>query len=44
MIGADGTTYDLTADQFDLSVSQQLQIRGLAAGNNTATLVATIKN
>ena len=43
LIGADGTTYDLTADQFDLSVSQQLQIRGLAAGNNTATLVATIK-
>jgi len=43
LIGSDGTTYDLTADQFDLSVSQQLQIRGLAAGNNTATLVATIK-
>ena len=43
LIGADGTTYDLTADQFDLSVSQQLQIRGLAAGNNTGTLVATIK-
>jgi len=43
LIGADGTTYDLTADQFDLSVSQQIQIRGLAAGNNTGTLVATIK-
>ena len=43
LIGADGTTYDLTADQVDLSTSQQLQIRGLAAGTNTGTLVATIK-
>ena len=45
LIGADGTTYDLTADQFDFVLGQQLQIRGLNSItiNTGATLVATIK-
>jgi hypothetical protein len=46
LIGADGTTYDLTADQFDFGTGNTCQIRGLttpSASNNGATLIATIK-
>ena len=46
LIGADGTTYDLTADQFDFGTGSTCQIRGLntpSQSNNGATLVATIK-
>ena len=46
LIGADGTTYDLTADQFDFGTGNTCQIRGLSTpsqSNNGATLIATIK-
>jgi len=46
LIGADGTTYDLTADQFDFGTGNTCQIRGLTTpsqSNNGATLIATIK-
>ena len=46
LIGADGTTYDLTADQFDFGTGSTCQIRGLntpSQSNNGATLIATIK-
>ena len=46
LIGADGTTYDLTADQFDFGTGNTCQIRGLtspSAANNGATLIATVK-
>tara|TARA_B100001175_G_scaffold262601_1_gene232024 strand:+ start:1039 stop:8625 length:7587 start_codon:yes stop_codon:yes gene_type:complete len=46
LIGADGTTYDLTSDQFDFGTGNSCQIRGLntpSQSNNGATLVATIK-
>ena len=46
LIGADGTTYDLTRDQFDFGTGSTCQIRGLntpSQSNNGATLVATIK-
>ena len=46
LIGADGTTYNLTGDQFDFGTGSTCQIRGLATpsqSNNGATLIATIK-
>jgi len=46
LIGADGTTYDLTSDQFDFGSSGTCQIRGLTTpsqSNNGAVLVATLK-
>jgi hypothetical protein len=46
LIGADGTTYDLTADQFDFGTGNTCQIRGLTTpsqSNNGATLIATVK-
>ena len=46
LIGADGKTHDLTADQFDFGSGNTCQIRGLTdppAANKGATLIATIK-
>ena len=46
MIGADGKTHELTADQFDFGSGNTCQIRGLTdppAANKGATLIATIK-
>ena len=46
LIGADGTTHDLTGDQFDFGTGNTCQIRGLTTpsqSNNGATLIATIK-
>ena len=46
LIGADGKTHELTADQFDFGSGNTCQIRGLSnppAANKGATLIATIK-
>jgi len=46
LIGADGKTHELTADQFDFGSGNTCQIRGLTdppAANKGATLIATIK-
>ena len=46
MIGADGKTHELTADQFDFGSGNTCQIRGLTdppAANKGATLIATLK-